>query len=288
MPPPKHPKQLTDVEKELLARWIRQGAEFEEHWAYARPVRPRLPEVRDGSWPRNPIDRFILDALEREGLDTSPEADRATLLRRLSLDLIGLPPTPDEVDAFLADRGQDSYETVVDRLLASPEFGVRWARPWLDACAAMPTRTASSATTCVRSGLSRLGHSGLERRHALRPVHDRAVGRRPAPSATEAQKIATGFHRCAPINVEAGSDPEETRVNQVIDRVNTTAAVWLGTTLECASATTTSTTRSRRRDYYQPARLLQQHGPRGRLATPRCPARSVSSARTMPLADARA
>jgi hypothetical protein len=285
MPPPRYPKTLTDVEKELLARWIRQGAEFEDHWAYARPVRPHLPEVRDGSWPHNPIDRFILDTLERERLAPSPEADRATLLRRLSLDLIGLPPAPDEVDAFLADRGPSAYETVVDRLLASPEFGARWARPWLDAA-----RYADS--------------HGFQRDdlRSLWPYRDWVIGALNAdmpfdqftieqlagdllPGATKAQKVATGLHRCAPINVEAGADLEETRINQVIDRVNTTAAVWLGTTLECAQCHDHKYDAFMQRDYYGLLAFFNNTAPEAEYADPKVPGSIRFSGPAMALAD---
>jgi mono/diheme cytochrome c family protein len=220
--------------------WINQGATWPDqvvaskHWAYVQPVRPALPAIQDRSWPRTPIDYFIRARLEKEGLTPSPEADRAAFIRRVSLDLIGLPPAPAEVDAFIADRSPDAYEKLVDRLLASPHFGERWARPWLD--------------------LARYADSHGFQRDDLRPLwayrdwvirafnadmpFDRFTLEQLAgdllPKATEEQKIATGFHRCTPTNVEAGSEPEETRINQVIDRVNTTAAVWLGSTLECA------------------------------------------------------
>ncbi len=237
---PARGEPLTRAQADLVRAWIDQGAPWPDavttarHWAYTRPVRAALPAVRDATWPRNAIDFFILARLDKEGLRPSPEADRTTLLRRASLDLIGLPPSPDEVDAFLADASPDAYEKVVDRLLASPHFGERWARPWLD--------------------LARYADSHGFQRDDLRSVwpfrdwviralnddmpFDRFTAEQLAgdllPGATTEQKIATGFHRCSPTNVEAGSEPEETRVNQVFDRVNTTAAVWLGTTLECA------------------------------------------------------
>src|SRR5690606_27368659 len=133
MPPPDSHKTLTAEEKQLLRRWIEEGAEYEAHWAYLPVVRPPLPSAGSDSGALNPIDVFIRARLKEEGLKPAPEADRATLLRRLSLDLIGLPPTPEEVDAFISDASPLAYERQVERLLASPHFGERMAIPWLDA-----------------------------------------------------------------------------------------------------------------------------------------------------------
>src|SRR5262249_45722218 len=133
MPPPASDKKLTPAEIDLLKRWIEQGAKWSEHWAFVTPQRPALPKVADKAWPRNAIDHFLLARLEQERLKPSPEADRVRLIRRVTLDLTGLPPTPAEVDAFLGDRGPNAYEKVVDRLLASPHFGERMAVEWLDA-----------------------------------------------------------------------------------------------------------------------------------------------------------
>jgi hypothetical protein len=248
---------LSGAEVERLRAWVLQGAPWPErleparHWSYVKPVRPALPGVADRSWPRNPLDHFVLARLEREGLRPSPEADRATLIRRLSLDLVGLPPAPAEVDAFLADAAPDAVERLVDRLLASPGFGQRWARPWLD--------------------LARYGDSHGFQRDDLRDLwayrdwvidalnadmpFDRFSVEQLAgdllPGATPSQRIATGFHRSAPTNVEAGSIPEETRINQIIDRVNTTATVWLGTALACAQCHDHKYDPFTQRDYYQ-------------------------------------
>ena len=133
MPPPKTGKPLTAAEIQKLKTWIEEGAEYEAHWAFIPPVRPELPQVHHEQWVRNPIDAFVLARLEKEGLSPAAEADRATLIRRLNLDLIGLPPTIQEVDAFLADRRGDSFDRLVQRLLDSPHHGERWARIWLDA-----------------------------------------------------------------------------------------------------------------------------------------------------------
>lgn len=255
--PQKGPR-LTAAEVALLRRWIDEGAVWPEnlrHWAYEKPQKAPLPAVREASWPLNPIDRFVLAKIESEGLRPSPAADRARWLRRVSLDLIGLPPSPAEVAAFEADAAPGAHERVVDRLLASPHYGERWARPWLD--------------------LARYADSHGFQRDDLRdlwPYRDWVIRALNAdlsfdqftvwqiagdllPEARERRDldplIATGFHRAAPTNVEAGTDQEEGRVNQVFDRVNTTAAVWLGSTLECAQCHDHKYDPFSMRDYYR-------------------------------------
>lgn len=239
-------KRLTPAEVGLLRAWIDQGAAWSggadsahaspvsDHWSFRPIARPALPEVKNVSWVRSPIDRFILARLEKENLQPSKEADRVTLLRRLSLDLLGLPPTVAEVDSFLADTRPDGYERLVDRLLASPHYGERWGRHWLDAA-----RYADSD-----------GYNG----DSARPVwkyrdwvidalnrdlpFDQFVIEQIAgdllPGATLEQKIATGFHRNTLFNAEGGNDPEEFRVERVTDRVATTGVVFLGLTVGCA------------------------------------------------------
>ncbi len=254
---PARGEPLTQDQIALVRAWIAQGAKWPatplsaQHWAYVKPTRPALPEVKDTTWPRNAVDHFILARLEQEGLRPSPEADRATLIRRLALDLIGLPPAPAEVDAFLADPSADAYERLVDRLLASPHFGERWARPWLDLA-----RYADSHGF-QRDDLRSLWPYRdwvLRALNADMPFDQFTIEQLAGdllPHATREQKIATGFHRCAPINVEAGSEPEESRVNQVFDRVSTTAAIWLGTTLECAQCHDHKYDPFTQKEYYQ-------------------------------------
>ena len=244
---PNRGEPLTKAETDRIKAWIDAGAVWPaglkpaKHWAYVAPVRAEIRNPKSET--RNPIDAFVFKKLAEEKLAPSPEADPATLIRRLSLDLTGLPPTPEEVDAFVREYPSPitdhqspiaAIERVVDRLLASAQFGVRWARPWLD--------------------YARYADSHGFQRDDLRdlwPYRDWVVNALNAdlpfdqftieqlagdllPNATEAQRIATGFNRSAPTNVEAGSDPEETRVNQVHDRVNTLGMIWLGATLECA------------------------------------------------------
>ena len=254
---PNRGEPLSKAETDLIRDWINQGAVWPEnsvaakHWAYVPPTRPQLPKIKNPRSAKNPIDHFILARLEKENLKPSPEADRARLLRRVSLDLIGLPPSPQEVEAFLADKNPDAYEKVVDRLLASPHYGERWARPWLDLA-----RYADS--------------SGFQRDDLwdIWPYRDWVINALNAdmpfdqftieqlagdllPNATLDQKIATGFNRCAPVNVEAGSDQEESRVNQVFDRVNTVGTVWLGSTIECAQCHDHKYDPISQKEYYQ-------------------------------------
>jgi hypothetical protein len=286
---PARGERLAPAQVALLRRWIDQGASWPNngqavrHWAYVKPRRPALPAVSATRWPRNPIDHFILARLEKERLQPSPEADRAVLLRRVTLDLTGLPPTLAEADAFLAEPSPDAYEKVVDRLLASPQFGPRWARPWLD--------------------LARYADSHGFQRDDLRPLwayrdwvitalnqdmpFDRFTIEQLAgdllPDATEAQRVATGFHRSAPTNVESGSDPEETRVNQVIDRVNTTAAIWLGTTLECAQCHDHKYDPFTQKEYYQFFAYFNNTAIEADRANPKVPGSIRFLGPTMPL-----
>ena len=204
------------------------------HWAYIKPVRPEPPTVKNKKWPRNPIDSFILARLEREKLTPAREADRATLIRRLSLDLTGLPPTVAEVDAFEIDRSPQAYDNLVDRLLASPHYGERMARLWLDLA-----RYADSNGYHIDTRRSMWPYRDwvIQAFNQNLPFDEFTIEQLAGdllPNATQAQRIATGFHRNTMFNEEGGIDPEEFRVGAVVDRVNTTAAVWLGTTLGCA------------------------------------------------------
>jgi hypothetical protein len=237
---------LPDDTIALIRAWIDQGAAMpastitstelaaDEHWAYVRPVRPGPPPVVQSTWPRTTIDWFVLARLEREKLTPSPEASKAALLRRLSLDLIGLPPTPQELDAFLADTSPDAYEKVVDRLLASPHYGERWARPWLDLARYADTNGYEKDN---RRSIWKFRDWVIDALNQDMPF-DRFTIEQIAgdmlPDATPSQRIASGFHRNAMTNEEGGVDPDEALYETLVDRVNTTATVWLGTTLACA------------------------------------------------------
>ena len=206
----------------------------DNHWAYQSVVRPPQPAVANEDWPRNPIDRFILARLEQEGLGPSPAADRATLLRRVTLDLIGLPPSLEDVDAFLTDTHPGAYERAVDRLFASPHYGEHWARKWLDLARYADTNgyniDVPRSMWPYRDWVIRALNDNMPFDQFT--VEQLAGDLLPEPSRD--QLIATGFHRNTMINQEGGVDPEESRVEAVVDRVNTTSTVWLGTTLECA------------------------------------------------------
>jgi len=281
---PQKGERLSGREISLLRDWIDQGAVWPDHvrhWAYEKPVRPAVPVLEEGetegtrdrekvssrrpsvspspSLVRNPIDAFVFARLAHEGFTPSPATDKARWLRRVSLDLTGLPPSPTDTARFLADASDTAFERVVDRLLTSPHYGERWARPWLD--------------------LARYADSHGFQRDDLRelwPYRDwviRAMNedmpfdrfttwqiagdllpevQSPADRLAHIDMlIATGFHRAAPTNVEAGTDQEEGRVNQVFDRVNTTAAVWLGSTLECAQCHNHKYDPFTQKEYYQ-------------------------------------
>ncbi len=234
MPPPKFKKPLSDQQIELVRRWVAEGAKWEGHWSYTLPSSIAAPLVKDRSWPRNRIDHFVLGRLESEGLRPSPEADRATLIRRVTLDLIGLPPTSVEVDSFEHDCDPGAYERVVDRLLASPHFGERQARPWLDQARYADTngyeKDGSRSIWLYRDWVIRAFNQGLPfDQFTIEQIAGDLL-----PGATISQRIATGFHRNTIINTEGGVDDEEFRVAAVIDRVNTTTQVWMGTTIACA------------------------------------------------------
>ena len=234
MPPPEVGKPLTADEVALLCRWIEEGAEYEDHWAFQRIEPPAVPTVRDTDWPKNPIDYFILARLEADGLRPNPEADPITLARRLALDLTGLPARPEAVDAFLADTSADAYERYVDSLLASPHYGERMAIEWLDAARYADShgyQTDSSRSNWPwRDWLIRALNDNLPFDQFT--IDQLAGDMRPNP--TRDQIVATGFNRNHRINGEGGIIAEEWLVETVIDRVETTSQTWLGLTAGCA------------------------------------------------------
>jgi mono/diheme cytochrome c family protein len=251
MPPPDVKNPLTDSQKQTLRRWIEQGAEYQAHWAFAKPELPSLPAVRNNEWSRNGIDRFVLSRLEQEGLTPSAEADRYTLIRRLYLDLIGLPPTPDEAEAYVNDQSPDAYERLVDRLLASPQYGERWARRWLDLARYADTngyeKDRARSIWPYRDWVIRALNADL-------PFDQFSVEQLAGdmlPGATTEQRVATGFHRNTMLNEEGGIDPLEFRFYSVVDRTNTTATVWLGLTLGCAQCHTHKYDPIPHQDYYR-------------------------------------
>lgn len=240
MPPASAAITLTMSQIDTLRRWIAEGAKWQKHWAFIPPQRPPLPAVKNQAWPRNPIDYFVLAQLERAGMQPSPEADPVTLIRRLSLDLTGLPPTPDEVDAFVKDRGakraaqEAALEKVVERLLRSPRFGERMAQRWLDGARYADT---NGYQTDGERTMWRWRDWVIDAFNCNMPF-DRFTIEQIAgdmlPGATLEQKIATGFNRNHRGNSEGGVIPEEYAVEYVVDRVDTTSTVWLGLTAGCA------------------------------------------------------
>jgi Protein of unknown function (DUF1553)/Protein of unknown function (DUF1549)/Planctomycete cytochrome C len=234
MPPADSKLSLKRDEIEMLRRWIESGAEYQQHWAFVPPAESPLPEVSDPAWCRNAIDRYVLARLDREGLSPSPEADEYKLVRRVYLDLVGLTPGPEKVDAYVADQRADKYERLVDELLTSPEYGERWARRWLDLARYSDT-----------NGYEK------DRERSIWPYRDWVINALNAgmpfdqftveqiagdmlPHPTPEQLIATGFHRNTMINEEGGVDVEEFRFDSIVDRVATTGTVWLGLTVGCA------------------------------------------------------
>jgi Protein of unknown function (DUF1553)/Protein of unknown function (DUF1549)/Planctomycete cytochrome C len=233
MPPPKSHKTLTDAEKQILKEWVAQGARYQTHWSFQTPRRPEMPSVKDRSWSRNPIDRFILERLEKEGLTPAPEADKATLIRRVTLDLTGLPPTLAEVDAFLNDAQPDAYGKLVDRLLNSPHFGERMALDWLDAA-----RFADTHGYHIDAGrnMTRWRDWVIDAYNRNLPFDQFTIEQLAGdllPNPTLDQQIASGFNRNHMITFEGGVIPEEYLTAYVVDRVNTTGTVWLGLTIAC-------------------------------------------------------
>jgi hypothetical protein len=233
MPPPDSNRHLSAKEIGLLKRWVEGGAKWGKHWAFAAPVRPEVPKVQDERWPRNAVDRFILAKLDKEGLNPSPETSKEKLLRRVTLDLTGLPPAPAEVEAFVADQSPDAYEKVVDRLLASPRYGERMVFEWLDAARYSDTNGYQGDPTRSmwpwRDWAVRAMNENMP--------YDRFVTAQLAgdllPNATDEDRLATGFNRNHTYNGEGGRIAEETRVENVMDRVETFGTVFLGLTVGC-------------------------------------------------------
>lgn len=234
MPPPATGKALSDEEISLIREWIEQGANYDEHWSFTPPIRHSLPMVRNASWPKNPIDHFVLARIEKEGLSPSPEADPHTLVRRLYLDLIGLPPSPAQVVAFVQDKKPGAYERVVDELLNSPRLGERWARVWLDLARYADSQGYESDSLRsiwpYRDWVIRALNDNMP--YGRFTLEQLAGDLLPVP--TRPQLVATGFHRNTPTNSEGGTDDEEFRVLAVKDRVSTTMQVWMGLTAGCA------------------------------------------------------
>jgi Protein of unknown function (DUF1553)/Protein of unknown function (DUF1549)/Planctomycete cytochrome C len=251
MPPMKSKKKLTAQQIQTLRQWIDEGAAWGVHWAFVPPVKPLAPKLQNPNYNlQNDIDVFVLSRLEQEGLTPSPEADKTTLIRRVTLDLTGLPPTVEDVEAFLADHSPLAYEKVVDRLLSSPRYGERWCWDWLDASRYSdtngyqgdPERTMWPWRDWVTKAIN-----------ANMPYDQFTIWQLAGdllPEATTEQKVATGFNRNHMMNGEGGRIAEETRVENVMDRVETTSTVWLGLTMGCSKCHDHKFDPLTMRDYY--------------------------------------
>ncbi len=233
MPPADSNKHLTQAQKDTLKRWIAEGAEYQPHWAYIKPVRPAVPAVKKKKWVRNPIDAFVLHDLEAQNMKPSKQAEKNVLLRRLSLDLIGLPPTPEELDAFLKDKSTNAYEKQVDRLLASPHYGERMAVPWLD--------LARFADTVGYHGDQNMNDFPyrdyvINAYNTNKPFDQFTIEQLAGdllPHPTTEQLVASGFNRLNMVTREGGAQPGEYLAKYGADRVRTVATTWLGSTMGC-------------------------------------------------------
>lgn len=251
MPPPSTKDALSAAERAVLVRWVQTGAEYRQHWAFVAPRKSDLPPVRRTDWPQGPVDRFILARLEAEGLSPSEPADRPTLARRVSLDLTGLPPAPAEVDAFVKDTSPGAYERFVDALLASPHYGERWARRWMDLARYADTNgyekdRARSIWPWRDWVINALNNDLPFDQFTIEQLAGDLL-----PNATRNQRIATGFHRNTMLNEEGGIDPLEFRFHAMVDRVGTTGTTWLGLTVGCAQCHTHKYDPIPHREYYQ-------------------------------------
>ena len=235
MPPAFSHKTLTQEQKDILRQWVAQGAPWKDHWAFVAPVKPPLPAVKDTTWARNPIDRFILAKLESKGLHPAPEASREVLIRRVTLDLIGLPPTPAEVEAFVKDKSPDAYEKVVDRLLASPHYGEQRAHYWLDAARYADTQGLHIDNYREMWPYRDWVIHAFNRNLPFDKFTIEQLAGDLLPNATLDQKIASGFQRCNVTTDEGGSIPAEVAAMYAKDRADTTGATWMGLTVGCAT-----------------------------------------------------
>ena len=294
MPPPATHKVISEREIALVAKWIDQQANYEEHWSLIPPQRPPVPAAPDTTWPKNPVDHFILARLRKEGLAPAPEADKATLLRRVTLDLTGLPPTPDALDAFLADARPDAYEQVVDGLLACAAYGEHQARYWLDAA-----RYADTHGIHIDNYRSIWPYRDwvIKAFNANQPFDQFTIEQLAGdllPNPTVEQRVATGFHRCLPTTGEGGAIADEYLATYAKDRVETTSAVWLGLTTGCAACHDHKFDPISQKDFYQftaffrnnPMSALDgnsaDHPPNLKLPTPEDSARSQDLTRLLP------
>ena len=258
MPPPDSNRKLNESQKELLKRWITEGAVWGKHWALIPPQRPAMPAVKDNQWPINAIDYFILQRLEREGIAPSPDAPKEALIRRVTLELTGLPPTPVEVESFVRDTRTDAYERVVDRLFASPRYGERMVWEWLDAARYADTNGFQGDSTRTMWPWRDWAINALNANMPYDQFTIEQLAGDLLPNATIDQKVATGFCRNHMINGEGGSIPEENRVTYVLDQTETVSTVWLGLTVGCARCHDHKFDPIAQKDYYSLSAFFNQ------------------------------
>ena len=266
MPPPHSGRTISNRQKEILKRWIKQGASYENHWAYVAPEKPTVPAVEDKNWPRNPIDYFVLSELERRGITPSPRAEPRTLVRRLFLDLIGLPPHPRQSETFVRDYADDperAIETVVDLLLADPHYGERMAMPWLDAARYSDSNGFQEDGDRSQWPWRDWVVNALNNNMPFSQFTIEQLAGDLLPDPTMDQQIATAFNRNHMLNGEGGALPEEQRNNYVFDRVDTTATTWLGLTMACAQCHDHKYDPITQVDYYQFAAYFNTIDERG-------------------------
>lgn len=248
MPPPDSKKNLSPAEKEWLRRWVAEGANYQSHWSFSTPTRPMTPKVKNWTWPKNPLDRFILARLEREGLQPSPPADPATLLRRLTLDLTGLPPTLTELDAYLANP---DWATAVTRLLDSPHYGERWGRIWLDGARYADSDGYEKDKPRFVWAYRDWVVNAFNRNMPYNQFVMEQIAGDLFPNATQDQIVATGFLRNSMINEEGGVDPEQFRMEAMFDRMDAIGKSMLGLTIQCSQCHDHKYDPISQKEYYQ-------------------------------------
>ena len=294
MPPPATHKVISVQQIALIEKWIEDGANYEEHWSLIPPQRPPVPALPDTTWPKNPVDHFILARLQKDGLTPAPDAGKPALLRRVTLDLTGLPPTPEDVDAFLADARPDAYEQAVDRLLATAAYGEHQARYWLDAA-----RYADTHGIHFDNYRSIWPYRDwvIKAFNANQPFDQFTIEQLAGdllPNPTLEQQIATGFHRCLPTTGEGGAIADEYLATYAKDRVETTSAVWLGLTTGCAACHDHKFDPISQKDFYQLSAFFRnnpmsaldgnsaEHPPNLKIPTPEDSARWQELTRLLP------
>ncbi len=251
MPPVTANKPLSPAEITTLKRWVAAGAHYEPHWAFVQPHQAPLPQVHAAAWVRNPIDRFVLSQIEKAGLKPSEQADKYSLIRRVYLDLIGIPPTPKQTEAFVNDHRQDAYERAVDQLLASPHYGERWGRKWLDLARYADTNGYEKDRPRSVWPYRDWVINALNRDMPFDQFTIEQIAGDMLPNASTSQRVATGFHRNTMLNEEGGIDPLEFRFYSMTDRMATTGTTWLGLTTGCAQCHSHKYDPITQKDYYR-------------------------------------